>query len=664
MKKKNNFQKDIRDTAVGVLQARRSGYAFLLSEGREDIFIPKYNMKNAIDGDEVLVRVISYRKGGGEGRVEKVLKRAKNKIVGEVKFRGDNYFLVADSLSASKDIIIEKHELGRAKDGDKVVVELSPWKMHEMPKGKVVELLGKKGQKGVDILSIIRSHGLYEKFPKGVVNEANEIGDTITDEEINGRHDFKKELVITIDGADARDFDDGVSVVRHDDGTYNLSVHIADVAHYVKRNSKIDIEAQKRTTSVYFPHMVLPMLPEKLSNGICSLKEKQDRLTLSVVMTVNKVGTVIDYKIYEGIINSRHRMTYEEVDRIIVGAVNDNPHNDYESTIGRSMTAPVSIVQKNKTNLDNNSSLNKMLFTMKSLADILTLKRINRGSIEFDLTESELVMDETGKCIAVVKKPRLISHKIIEEFMVLANETIAEHLTKNKIPGIFRVHESPPPEKIERLTDFLDALGVENDIDDNSTSLDFANLLKDTPEDVTLAVNKMALRSMSKALYENKNKGHFGLASEFYLHFTSPIRRYPDLIVHRILKDYLKNGKKNLAAFSEDTAPIAKQCSERERLAESAERDVVDYKKCEFMKDKVGNTYKGVVSGVAEWGIFVELENSVEGLIRIDGLPGYGYVFNEKTMTMSNAAYSFRLGQAVTVEVDSVTDRVQLILKT
>lgn len=630
--------------AKGILQARRSGYAFLVCEDREDIFIPKHNMKNAIDGDEVLVRILSYRKGGGEGRVEKVLKRAKNKIVGEVKHRGENYFLVADSLSAPKDIIIDKFDLGRAKSGDKVVVELSNWKMHEMPQGRIIEILGKKGQKGVDILSIIRAHGLYEKFPKGVMNEANEVSDVVTAEEKKGRQDFTNDLVITIDGADARDFDDGISVVKNDDGTHTLFVHIADVAHYVKKNNKIDIEAQKRATSVYFPHMVLPMLPEKLSNGICSLKEKVDRLTLSVVMKIDNNGSVIDYQIYEGIINSKKRMTYDEVDNILRECgVKHNFNNNF-------------------TPRTPHSTLEKMLFSMKSLADILTQKRTHRGSIEFDLTESELVMDEFGKCIDVVKKPRLISHKIIEEFMVLANETIAEHLTKNKIPGIFRTHESPPPEKIERLTDFLEALGVQNEIDSDSTSLDFANLLKDTPENVTLAVNKMALRSMSKAQYEEKNKGHFGLASEFYLHFTSPIRRYPDLIVHRILKDYLKFGNKNLGHFGSETAQIARQCSERERMAESAEREVVDFKKCEFMKDKIGNIYQGIVSGVIEWGVFVELENSVEGLIRIDGLPGYGYVFNEKTITMSNVAHSFRLGQAVTVEVESVTDRVQLIL--
>ena len=612
---------------TGRIQGNAKGFGFFVpDDGSDDLFVPPRALHGALHGDTVEAVKVSANRGAGEAEVVRIVARGMKSIVGTF----DNGFVVPDCQNLAKDIYIPTFASMGAHSGEKVVVEITDYPVGRKPEGKVVEILGKQGAPGVDILSIIRAHDLIEEFPVAVLSEARKVPQTVSAEQCKDRRDYRDETIITIDGDDSKDFDDAIGLKIKANGNYRLGVHIADVAEYVRAGSKLDKEAYKRGTSVYLCDRVLPMLPVELSNGICSLNEGVDRLTLSVIVELDKGGNIVKSKIREGVIRSKARTTYTQVAAILDG---------------------------DEALRDKYADIVPMLENMKQLADVRRYLRVKRGCIDFDLSESKIDIDrDTGKVLSISKYPRLISHQIVEEFMLIANEVVAEQFAALKCPFVYRVHQQPPTEKVESFLNFLSALGIafKGDIN-NPQPTDYAQLLSTIDESVSTAVNRVALRSMSKATYEPVNQGHFGLAAPFYCHFTSPIRRYPDLAAHRIIKDYLRNGQGALKKYAQFARDAATRSSERERLAEAAEREVDDLKKAEYMAEHIGERYVGVISGVTEWGIFVELDNSVEGLVRTDDLPDGGYVYNADLMRLDNHTHSYRLGDTVAIVVFGVT---------
>lgn len=616
------------EETVGVLQGSGKGFAFLVpTDGSGDLFIAADNLNGAIHGDTVAAVKISQRRGSGEGEVVRIIKRGITCVVGV--FDGKYVVSYERGLGSIK---IDSHSGLIPRVGDKVAAKIVDGS--KPLKCRVTEILGVEGETEADVMGVIRSFDLHETFPKNVMREADSISDFVDESEMKGRRDFRGDTVVTIDGATSKDFDDAICVKPKKNGGYTLYVHIADVAEYVKPQSKLDVEALKRGTSVYFADRVLPMLPEALSNGICSLNEGEDRLTLSCVMEFDENGDMLSHEIVEGIIRSKARMTYESVEKILDG--------DEEERAKYPEIVP-------------------MLTAAEKLAKILNAKRMARGAVEFDIEESEILMNPDGSVRDVVKRKRLFSHKLIEEFMLIANETVAKHFAERKVPFVYRVHETPPLEKVEGLNAFLSPLGL--NISDKPTPSDYARLIESLDESVKGAVNRVALRSMSKAAYKPECLGHFGLAAEFYCHFTSPIRRYPDLAVHRIIKYVLRGGKDAEKRFAAFAAEASVKSSEREKIADEAERKVDDLLKAKFMKDKVGNEYDALISGVTDWGLFAELSNSVEGMIRVESLPGGGYEYDEKLLRISNGSRSFRLGDKVRIRVEAVSfDKIAFAL--
>lgn len=619
----------------GKIDASGKGFGFLVrDDGGEDLFIPARDMLTALGGDRVACVRTGMNRGGGEAKVVEILSRANEHVVGTYRRTDGVGIVIADNPRLGTDIFVKDERSGGAASGEKVVVKILKYPPMRRPEGEVEEILGFPDEPGVDILSIIRMHNLYESFPATVLRESERIPQSVSEQMLAGRTDYRNQTVITIDGDDSRDFDDAVTLSRTREGLFRLGVHIADVAHYVKADGELDKEAYKRATSVYFPDRVLPMLPEALCNGICSLNEGVDRLTLSVEMDIDDFGAIVRHKICEGVIRSRARMTYTQVAKILDG--------DAELCARYDFLVP-------------------MLQDMKTLAAILRKKRTERGNIEFDIPECKIMLNEQGHTVNVTRMQPLVSHKMIEEFMLACNETVAEHFVAKKIPFVFRAHAAPPPEKVQTLIGFVSALGLTFPSVDSPKSADFARFLASLDQSVAGVVNRVALRSMSKATYEPNNAGHFGLAAPYYCHFTSPIRRYPDLMIHRIIKAFLHG--ENVSKFTDTVVAASRQSSEREKLAESAERKADDLKKAEFMRDKIGEDYFGVVSGVTEWGIFVELENTVEGLIRTENLPGDGYVFNGELFRLDNPSRTFKLGDRLHITVAGVNgDRVSFAL--
>lgn len=626
------------DALKGRIDGSGKGYGFFVPEnGGDDLFIPPQDMNGALNSDIVLAVFTGQKRGAGEARVVEILERGNKTVVGTFsKNPSGSGFVSPDNIRLGTDIHVSANNLNGAKNGNKVVVKLISYEVGKSPEGNILEVLGNEGDSDVNILSIIRSYNLYEEFPKSVIGEAKNVPDSVANDKINGRKDFRGEIIVTIDGDDSKDFDDAVTVTKSGSG-YKLGVHIADVSEYVLVGTKLDKEAFKRGTSVYFVDRVFPMLPVQLSNGICSLNEGEDRLTLSVLMETDANGNVIKHKITEGVINSKARLTYSKVAKILDG--------DVELCAQYAEFVP-------------------MLRDMRELTEKLNKLRTARGNIEFNLPESQIELGENGKIKNISFKPRLISHKIIEEFMLAANETVAEHFESLKCPFVYRAHAEPPYEKVETLVGFLAALGIPFGGNMNApVPKDFAKLLASVDENVAGIINRVTLRSMTKASYEPVNKGHFGLAAPYYCHFTSPIRRYPDLMIHRIIKDYLSNGEKAFKKYENVVGDVSKQSSERERLAEQAERKVDDLFKAEFMADKVGNRYTGIISGVTEWNLYVELPNSVEGAVRVETLPGNGFIYNAQLMRLYNAQYQYKLGDEINIVVDRVDgDRVLFLL--
>ena len=622
----------------GILIGNSRGFAFckFLDEGdTPDVFIPPTALKNALHQDIVLVK---SRKVDDkmEGEVVKIVERNNKNIVGTLDIVNDRLaFVKPDDTRMFKDILVRNHKKFRAKQDDKVVCRITRYNSGDKnPQGNITEVLGLNGDPKIEMLAIIRENNLYAEFEPEVLAEARGIPQKVSEKEMAGRRDFRDLDIVTIDGEDTRDIDDAVSIEEHPDGHFTLGVHIADVSHYVKPNSPLDQEAYKRGTSVYFPDEVYPMLPKELSNGICSLNPKVDRLTLSVLMEIDADGKVYDYEIVEGIIKSREQMTYTDVFAIL---------NDDAETCKKYAY----LVDKFKT--------------MQKLHRILLKTRQKRGALEFDLPECEFEMDSAGHVIDVKLHERNEAHLLIESFMLIANETVAAACNKEKIPFLYRVHEQPDGQKMFDFFQFAGQFGYKvGDNPDKVTPKELQNLLKRVEgQPCESLINSVMLRSLQKARYATKDLGHFGIAAVDYCHFTSPIRRYPDLFIHRMIKKfYLRNkDKKEMEFYAEFAEQAALDTSEREKLAEVAEREVEDLKKADYMQNHIGEVYEGVVTGCTNFGVFVALPNTVEGMCSLENLPTDNYVLLEKLFKLAGTKHDYQLGQKVKVEVVSVNLR-------
>lgn len=636
---------------IGKIQGNPKGFGFLIADNKEikDIFIAAENMNGAMHNDRVMVRMLKKsvdEKHAEEGEVYKIIEHANKKIVGTFEESKNFAFVVSDDPKIYEDVFIPKGDFNKAKNGDKVVAEITKWPgKRRNPEGKIIEVLGNKNDTGTDILSIIRQFELPEEFPEKVSRQAQNIGLEVPEEEIEKREDLRNEKIVTIDGDDAKDLDDAVSVKMLDNGNFMLGVHIADVSNYVKEGSAIDREAYKRGTSVYLVDRVIPMLPKELSNGICSLNPKENRLTLSVFMEINNAGEVVSYRIAETVIKTVERMTYNNVTKILKKSDPD--------------------VLKRYDYLIDDFEL------MKKLALILKDRRMKRGSIDFDIDEAKIELNEQGKPVKIEKYPRDISNQIIEEFMLVCNETVAEHMYWRQLPFVYRVHEEPDTEKLLDFNEFIHNFGyhlkgVVGEIHPKSLQ-DLLNEIRGTREEDI--ISRLMLRSLQKARYSSENLGHFGLAAQYYCHFTSPIRRYPDLTIHRIIKDSLHDRLKDkrIQKLNDILPELANQCSVREKVAMDAERATDDLKMTEYMKDKVGSEYDGIISGVTNYGFYVELENTIEGLVRASSLEDDFYVFDEKHYCMigEHTKKIFRLGDNVRIKVasaDVVSRKIDFVL--
>lgn len=609
-----------------------------------DIFISVANMNDACHGDTVMVEVgISGKdrkykrdlplvaKGKPEGRVVQILERGYKVIVGIMTINENGVATVLpDDRRFADSVYVAPDDMNGAKTNTKVVLDIldypSPIKM---ARGRVREILGDPNDVRVTTLSIIRSYNLFEEFPKEVEEEAKKVAIPVSEEDQQNRKDFRNRMIITIDGDDAKDFDDAVSVTKNGNN-YDLGVYIADVSHYVRPNTKLDEEAFKRGTSVYFPDYVLPMLPVTLSNGICSLNPNEDRFVLAVEMQVSPDGKVLDYKINKGIIRSSYRMTYNKVTKILQG--------DKELTNQYKDLAP-------------------MLFMMADLAKILITRRNNAGQLDFDIPEPEIILNKDGTVADIHRKPRDLSDRIIEQFMVLTNEVVARHFDKMKVPFVYRVHEIPTIERTNKFKAFAGSLGLKFCATGKDPSpKDFQILLKESEgKDYSTALSKVMLRSMQKARYETENLGHFGLALHDYCHFTSPIRRYPDLTIHRIISEMIdgKLTNKRIKELEEFAAASAEHSSTTERQAEEAERTVDDQKATEFMQTKIGEVFEGIISGVSPNGFFVELDNTVEGFVGLERLPQGHYEYNESRYSISGVGKVYKIGDKISIRVVS-----------
>ena len=582
---------------------------------------------------------------------EKIAKNRRNKYsINEIKTLVGTYmdsksfgFVVPDNKKESKDIFISKKNKNGAKNNSKVVVKITKeGTANKKPEGKVVEILGKVDEAGVDLLSIVKEYKLPYEFPVKVIEEAKSIEKEVNKEEIKNRKDFRKEIIFTIDGEDAKDLDDAVNVEKTENETYILSVHIADVSHYVKENSFLDREAIIRGTSVYMLNKVIPMLPKELSNGICSLNEGKDRLTLSVMMEIDKDGNVISADVTKGVINVTKRMSYNGVQNLL----------DIEEKTKQPTIDEMKLYEEYKP-------YTEQIKLMAELAHILENKRLKQGYLDLDIPESKITLDKNGHAIDVGKYETKFANNIIEQFMLTANETIAEKFYWLEAPFIYRVHESPDQEKISDLNKMLYNFGYK--IKGNKENIHpkaFSDILEKVKgKDEEKVVSNLILRTLKVARYEAENKGHFGIAGKFYCHFTSPIRRYPDLYIHRIISKYIEDNynidKKYEEIEKELAVKYAETSSEREKTAQKAERDSIDMKKAEYMEDKIGEEYEGIVSGVTEFGLFVELENTVEGLIRFEDLGNEYFEYDEmhKQLIGEQTRTTYKLGDKIKVQV-------------
>lgn len=622
---------------VGKLQGHQKGFGFVIpEEGGEDIFIPAAFMNGAMNGDRVLAKIIRQENLGKrcEGEINKVIERGNKTIIGTYQDSRNFGFVVADDKRISQDIFIPKDLRNGAKDGQIVEVEITEWpEKRRNPEGKVISILGNKGEKGIDILTIIKKYNLPEEFSPKVESYVAGISDDISESEYERREDLRNLKMVTIDGEDAKDLDDAVSIEKLPNGNYRLGVHIADVSHYVKDKNPLDKEALKRGTSVYLIDRVIPMLPKKLSNGICSLNPKVDRLTLSCFMEIDDTGKVLDHNIVESVIRTNERMTYTDVTKILR--------------------------DKDEDLIKRYDYLYEDFKYMEELCNILYKKRITRGAIDFEFDECKIILNESGKPIDIKPYERAIANRIIEEFMLVCNETIAEHMFWANIPFVYRIHEDPNEEKLMLFNEFVHNLGyvVRWGQEVHPKALqDIIEKVRGKKEETV--VSTLLLRSLMQAKYSPECVGHFGLAARYYCHFTSPIRRYPDLIIHRIIKEYINGriGEGRVERLQKEVEYASKQSSDMERYAEEAEREVDDLKKAEYMNDRIGEVFEGIISSVTSFGFFVELPNTIEGLVHISNINDDYYVYDEKHLCLigERTKNIFRLGDEIKIKVTKV----------
>lgn len=634
----------------GRVQGNARGFGFFIpADGTPDLFLPADAIHGAMHGDMVWVRQTDQISRGGnpEAEVALIASRGQKRIVGafeDDEGAGGGY-VVPDDTRLYMDVLIRPGDVDGAKQGDKVVAEILQYPDGRRPlTGRVVEVLGSKEKAGTDILSIIRRMDLPDDFSKTAARQARNLNKPVASEEIARREDLRALPCITIDGADAKDLDDAVSLVMLKGGNCLLGVHIADVSHYVTPQSPLDQEAYKRGTSVYFPDRVLPMLPKEISNGVCSLNPNTEKLTLSCIMELDPAGKVVSHRLAETVIRTRYRMTYEDVNAMFDG---------------------------DKALLETYKDIWPMLSNMGALMEKLRNRRFKRGSMDFDLAEAKLILDKKGHTVDVKLYERGISNQMIEEFMLLANETVANHARQMGIPFLYRVHETPDKEKLQQLNTFLHTLGYGIKSLNNLRPATLQKVLlasKGTKEEAV--ISRVTLRSLRKARYAPECLGHFGLAMADYCHFTSPIRRYPDLTVHRLLKAMLHGelDEKQRADWAQRMEEIAQHCSQRELAALEAERAADDLKKCEYMKDRIGTVETGIISGVAQYGFFVQLPNTVEGMVRIGSMGDDYYILDEQNYRMvgRSTGKTYRLGDQVTIRVtgaDLETGNVDFVLE-
>lgn len=622
---------------VGKFIAHAKGFGFVEIEGEEnDIFIPAPYVNGAFNNDTVAIKLIRRDSKGKrkEGEVIKIIKRNDSDVIGTYQKSKNFGFVVADNKKFTKDIFISKNKSKGAVSGHKVVVKITDWgNERRNPEGEITEIIGHINDPGTDILSIVKSYELPMQFPDVVMNQLDYIPSEVTEEDKAGRLDLREIQMVTIDGEDAKDLDDAITIQKNEDGTFTLGVHIADVTNYVTEGSPLDVEALRRGTSVYLVDRVIPMLPHKLSNGICSLNMGTDRLALSCLMDIDNKGNVVNHKIAETLINVDRRMTYTNV-RKILSDKDQEVISEYKDFV-------------------------KMFEEMEELAAILRDKRKRRGSIDFDFPETKVILNEKGEPIDIIPYDRNVATKIIEEFMLLANETIAEDFFWQELPFVYRTHEEPDPERLATLGSFIHNFGYNIKGEGEIHPKEIQKLLieiEGKPEEAI--ISRLALRSMKRACYTVTGDGHYGLATKYYTHFTSPIRRYPDLQIHRIIKENL-NGKmeeKRIRHFNAILPNVAKQTSETERTAEEAERETIKLKKVQYMEKHIGEKFEGVISGVTAWGLYVELPNTVEGLVHVTTLDDDYYIFDEKKHIFIGERTSkiYRMGEPVKIAVLSV----------
>lgn len=636
------------DVKVGKYMATQRGFGFVRVEGEDDdIFIPGSYTKSALDGDTVQVLV---KKEGGEGKrregqVLNILERGNSVLVGTYTRSRNFGFVTPDNQKFTKDIYVAKAESKGAVTGHKVVVEITDFGDEQRkPEGRVLEILGHVNDPGVDILSVIKAYGLPEEYPDDVMKQIENIPDEVEEKEKAGRADFRDLQTVTIDGEDAKDLDDAITISK-EGNMYHLGVHIADVSQYVTEGSPLDKEALKRGTSIYLVDRVIPMIPHKLSNGICSLNQGVDRLALSCMMDINEKGEIVKHKICESVINVTRRMSYTSVHKIIEEK-DEAERKEYEELI-------------------------PMFELMYELADILQARREKRGSIDFDFPEAKIILDEKGKPIDVKEYERTQANRIIEEFMLAANQTVAEEYFWNELPFVYRTHETPDMEKIQNLALFIENFGYTLKIkEDEIHPKEVQKLMRSIagkPEEGL--IGRLALRSMKQARYTTECEGHFGLALKYYCHFTSPIRRYPDLQIHRIIKENIHGGMKDkrIDHYQKILPEVAEQTSALERRADDAEREVEKMKKAEYMEQFVGKDFEGTISGLTTWGMYVELPNTIEGMIRVADISGDYYYYDEDLHRMvgEQTGKVYKLGEPLRIivaGVDKLTRTIDFVL--
>jgi ribonuclease R len=634
---------DRMNLVVGRVVTHPRGFGFVvpdrpIEDAKGDLYIAGSNLNQAMHGDRVVARLERYTPNGAEGRILRILERGSATVVGrfDVDDATGSGFVVPFDRRLIMDVQVAPDEFLDAAPGDMVVVEITRWPTPARgPLGRVVEVLGDIDEPGVDTEIIIRKYGIPDEHSEEAIEEARRIGTSVKEKDVRGRTDFRSWTIVTIDGEHARDFDDAISLEPLPNGNYWLGVHIADVAHYVQEGTALDEEAYDRGTSVYFPERAVHMFPAELATGLCSLNPQVDRLVQSCLMEVDRKGAVVRYELHDGVIHSRARMTYTDVNAILT---------DHDPAVSARYSDLIPLFRR-----------------MEELFHVLNRRRRRRGSIDFDLKEPEIVLDDEGMVEAIIAAERNIAHRIIEEFMLLANETVAEHLDTHEVPTLYRVHEEPDPLKVEEFQEFVTTLGYSLAAPpDDVKPRHFQKLVETmhgTPEEKPMAF--LMLRTMQKARYDEQNLGHFGLAAKHYTHFTSPIRRYPDLVVHRTLRDSRHNriDADRKDELTDDLPEIARHTSERERRADDAERELVQWKKVRFMADKVGDEFDGYITGVTSFGLFIELiEHFVEGLVHISTMADDYYRFMERAHILrgENTGREYRLGDRVTVQVIKV----------